>query len=124
MLEFLLGTLMLATPILLTGGWARWSKNSRSYTASAEWSFAGFVFATASAALAIITILVALVRPLPISHPLSLLTYAVAFLLSIMGTGAALAGIWKPGPLRWFAPLCAGGTTVFWFMVAIGQLVT
>ena len=124
MLEFLLGILMLATPILLTGGWARWSKNSRLYTASAEWSFAGFVAATVSAALVIITILVALVRPLPINHPLSLFTYATALLLSIMGVGAALAGIWKSGPLRWHAPLCAGGTTVFWFMIVIGQLAT
>ena len=124
MLEFLFGFLMLATPLLLIGGWARWSKGPRLYTASAEWSFAGFVAATASAALAFVTVLVALVRPLPISHPLSLLTYAVALLLSMMSMGAGLAGIWKPGPLRWFAPLCAGGMAVFWFMIVIVQLVT
>lgn len=124
LLEFIFGTLMLATPILLVGGWVRWSKSPDSRYGRAGLAFVGFSLATASAVLAIIAWIVAVVRPLPFSHPLSLLTYLSALLLSIVGIGTAVAGISEPGPLRWIAPMCVAGTAAFWFMFLIGQFVS
>ena len=121
MLVFAFFTALLVTPILLVWGWMRWSKGPRSQNVCAALSWVGFLFATVSAGLAIITVFTALVRPFPFYDPVLLFIYRVAFLLAIPGMVAALAGIWKPGPLRWHAPLCVAGTTFFWLMMASGE---
>jgi small-conductance mechanosensitive channel len=101
-------------------GWIRWAKQKERRIALPGPSFIGFLFASISALLAISTLL----------HPrfvagfdtydstLMMKIYKYGALLSAAGMILAIIGIWRRGPLRWYAPICGLGTFVFWFVAA------
>jgi hypothetical protein len=42
-------------------------------------------------------------------------------LLSLSGLVFGVAGVWRPGQVRWLAPVCSSGTLLFWFASAMGE---
>jgi hypothetical protein len=32
-----------------------------------------------------------------------------------------IGGVWRPGPLRWHAPICGLGMSAFWLLAAEGE---
>jgi hypothetical protein len=113
----------LGVPALLLCGWIRWSKQKNSYprSRSSTLSLLGFSLATASAALGLATHLYArFVHSFPFSDPMLMKIYAVGCLLSIVGIALGVAGTGRPNAVRWFAPVCAFGTLLFW-LLALGS---
>jgi hypothetical protein len=115
-------TIYIALPAAMVWGWARWSKRSQSRTVLSILSLVGFIFATASGLLVISAVLYArAVGGFPFYDPSLLRIYRWGALLSLSGIVFAIIGVWRPGPLRWHAPVCAIGTLVFWLGAAAGE---
>ena len=105
---------MLGVPLLTIWGWVRWSKDRQSPTLFAKLSLIGFVFATASVGLALLTWLIAMTKGFRYYDPLLLNIYGIGLLLSLLGLLFGVSGVWKSGPLRWHAVVCAVGMLGFW----------
>jgi len=115
-------SIYVALPAGIIWGWVRWSKRAQTPTLLSVLSLIGFAFATASGMLAISSLLYArAIGGFPFYDPLLMKIYGWGGLLSLSGFVFALIGLWRPGPLRWHAPLCAIGTLLFWFGAAIGE---
>lgn len=112
----------IVTPVGLVWGWIRWRRNPRPSGWSAYCASAGFLLATASTALAIGALLYSTaIGGFPYYDHRLLRIYAFGLCLSLFAFVASLGGVWKPGPLRWFAPVCAAGTAIFWFLTASSE---
>jgi len=110
--------------ILVTLAWGcgRWAKRKQPRTLSAALSVAGFSLATASALLAITSMLYAqAIGGFSFYDPRLLRIYRWGALLSFVGTVVALGGLWRPNLLRWHALVSALGTLVFWVLAAYGE---
>ncbi len=81
-------------------------------------SLAGFVLASVSAALEIVSGAYAQFRSFPFEDPVLLRIYRWGFLLAFAGLVTGLFGIGKKTPLRWKAPLLSTVLLLLW----IGQL--
>jgi hypothetical protein len=82
----------------------------------------GFVLATASAVLAVSTVIYAHhIGGFPYYDPRLLRIYRWGALLSLTGMAFALGGVWRRGPLQWLAPVCTFGTLLYWFGAASGE---
>jgi hypothetical protein len=120
---YLLETLFyVVVPALTIWGWARWARRRQVRSVASMASFIGFAFATASAALAAVSVFWA--------HEIGgfayydrrlLLIYLLGGLLSLIGFVLSLVGISKANPLRWHAIVCAVGTALFWLSAAAGE---
>ena len=109
-------------PVLTVWGWMRWRKTNQPRTRMSDLSFAGFALASASVLLAALTVFAAMVRGgFPYYDPLLLTIYKIGFVLSLGGLIFGLCGIWRNGPVRWHAPLCALGILVFWLLSASSE---
>jgi hypothetical protein len=107
------------SPVMLVWGWIRWAKRPKLRTIPSILSLLGFIFATASATLAVSCLVYEHVHPNPrfaIFYPLlwnmsrcGVLTSFAAILFSVLG-------VWRQSSLRWHAPVCALGTLAFWWM--------
>jgi hypothetical protein len=105
-------------PILLISGWFRWSKDKRTPGLVLKFSMVGFSLASASALLGLSTALYALlIRSFPFYDPTLMRIYACGSLLSLLGIIFAIGGLWRRGPLRWYALASAAGTLLFWLVV-------
>ena len=111
----------LVTPIVLIWGWARWTREPRQRTVPAILSLVGFILATASAILALGSVAYAQVHHFPYYDPLLLRIFRWGGLLSIVGILFGIGGVWRPGSLRWHAPLCGVGMLAFWLLAAEGE---
>ena len=122
MIEWFLGVSVffgiLGVPFLTVWGWIRWSKNQDRRTLVSKLSLAGFAFATASSGLALLTWLVAMTKGFRFYDPLLLTIYKAGLLLSLAGLLFGILGVWRPGPVRWHAPVCALGMLCFWVTIA------
>jgi hypothetical protein len=99
----------------------RWAKHSQQ-TVSAVLSLVGFSLASTSGLLGILTAAYAiLIRPFPFYDPVLLNIYRWGILISLSGIAFAVGGVWRRNPLRWYAPACAVGTLLFWFITASGE---
>lgn len=110
-----------AVPFITIWGWWRWAKLRRPRTLASNLSLIGFGQATLSALLAVFTFMLARVRRFAFYDPLLLTIYQVGLLLALGGIVLGLSGVWRPGPLRWHAPLCSLAMLVFWFLAASAE---
>jgi len=112
-------TIYVALPITLTWGWVRWVKRREFRTASPILSFIGFLLASASALLAIATMVYAArIGGFPYYDSRLLRIYRWGLLLSCAGIIFSIGGAWRPSVLRWYAPAAAIGMFLFWFAMA------
>jgi hypothetical protein len=111
----------LMTPVALIWGWTRWTRQPKQRTVPAILSLIGFVFATASAVVAVSSVAYAQVHHFPFYDPLLLRIFRWGVLLSLAGILFGIGGVWRPGPLRWHAPICGLGMFAFWFIAASGE---
>jgi len=109
---------IIGPPAILTWGWVRWVKRPKPKTAPAISSLIGFVFATASALLALATtVYAALIHGFAFYDPTLMKIYGWGFMLSLGGIVLGVAGIWRPGSLRWHAPVSGVCMTAFWLIM-------
>jgi hypothetical protein len=109
-------------PVLIIWGWARWFSRTQPRTLPSILSLIGFILATASGLLALASVLYAhAIGGFPYYDPRLLRIYAWGGLLSLSGIVFGIAGVWRPGPVRWLAPACSFGTLLFWFVSAMGE---
>jgi hypothetical protein len=111
----------LVTPVALIWGWARWTRQPKQRTDPAILSLIGLVFASASAVVAVSSLAYAQVHHFPYYDPLLLRIFRGGGLLSLIGILFGVGGVWRPGPLRWHAPICGLGMFAFWLISASGE---
>jgi hypothetical protein len=111
----------LVTPVALIWGWTRWARQPKQRSVPAILSLTGMVFATASAVLAVSSIAYAQVHHFPFYDPLFLRIFRWGGLLSFAGILFGIGGAWRPGPLRYYAPVCGLGMFAFWVLAAEGE---
>jgi hypothetical protein len=119
-LLFILGYFI--SPISIVWGWVRFARH--------EWhlrkimpmlALCGFVLATASALLAIGTVIYAQFHHFPFYDPLLMKIFGAGFLLSLGGLFLGIIGMWRPSSLRYHAPISAIATAAFWFVASMGE---
>lgn len=111
----------LVTPTALIWGWTNWTHQPKPKTLSAILSLIGFIFATTSAILAVSSVAYAQVHHFPYYDPLLLRIFRWGGLLSLAGLVFGIGGMWRPGSLRWHAPVCGLGMLAVWFIAATGE---
>jgi len=111
----------LGAPTILIWGWVRWLNQPKPHSISATLSIIGFVLATASALLAVSSIVFAQFHHFPYYDPLLLRIFRVGTLLSLGGIAFGVSGAWRATSLRWHAPISGVATLAFWFMAASGE---
>jgi uncharacterized BrkB/YihY/UPF0761 family membrane protein len=118
---FVIG-IYIALPVVMIWGWTRWTKRREPRTTFSTLSLIGFTLGTVSGLLAISAMLYArAVGGFPFYDPSLMRIYRWGALLSLAAMVFAIIGLWRPGPLRWHAPVCAVGTLVFWLAAAAGE---
>jgi len=114
--------LLVGLPFALAWGWLRWWKQAGKRNLFAILSLIGFAFATGSALLAAaLPIYARAMGGFPYYDPTLLRIYRCGAMLSVVGIGFGVAGLWKPNSLRWHAPACAVGALLWWFMEASSE---
>jgi hypothetical protein len=109
-------------PALLIWGWVRWFKRPKPWTIFPILSFVGFALATASAVLAAASILYAqFIGGFAYYDPRLMKIFRSAGVISLTAIAFAVAGVWRPGPLRWHALACAIGMLLFWLAAGAGE---
>ena len=110
------------SPVILAWGWVRWCRKPKLRTVPAILSLLGFIFASASALLAVSAGASSLKRGgFPYYDPLLMRIFGIGGLLSLGGLIVGVGGIWRASPLRWHAPVSAVTTLAFWIASAIGE---
>ncbi|MBI3477612.1 MAG: hypothetical protein HY010_17915 [Acidobacteria bacterium] len=111
----------LVTPVALIWGWTRWARQQEQRSVPAILSLLGFIFATASAVIAVSFAAYAQLHHFPYYDPLLLRIFRWGVLLSLSGILFAIGGVWRSGPLRWHALVCGLGMSAFWLLAAEGE---
>ncbi|MGA2982518.1 MAG: hypothetical protein ABSG32_01815 [Terriglobia bacterium] len=112
----------MSLPVLLAWGWVRWARQRQSRTVCGILSLIGFTFASLSALLAIfLAVYGRVIGHFQYYDPALMRIYGVGLLLSMVGFGFGISGVWKANPLRWHAPACAIGTFLYWFFLAASE---
>ncbi len=98
-------------------------KAPKSKTVCSIFSFSGFLFATSSALLAVLSLIYAhtLTNGFPFYDPRLLRIYRWGALLSTVGFCLGVGGVWRKNSLRWHSPLTSFGMFAFWFLAAEGE---
>jgi hypothetical protein len=102
-------------PLMLVLEWVRWCKRPKLRIMPSIISLVGFIFATASAALAVSSLVYAYF--LHFSGGLDPVLYRMfgsGMWISFAGILFGAIGAWWQNSLRWHAPVCAIGTLAFW----------
>src|SRR5215471_11415032 len=114
--------LYLALPAVMIWGWLRWRKSREPRSVLSTLSFIGFTLGTVSGLLAIsATLYSRAVGGFPLYGPSVMRIYRWGTILSLVAVLFAIIGVWRPGPLRWHAPVCAVGTLAFWLTEITGE---
>ena len=111
----------LVSPVLLICGWAQWVRQPKPRSVAPILSLVGIAFATASALLAIAAVAFAQIHHFPHQDPMLIKVYRVGVLLSRVAVVLGIVGIWRPGSLRWYAPISALATLAFWMLAATSE---
>jgi hypothetical protein len=107
----------IGAPTLLVWGWLRWMQRPKQRTLCPNLSLAGFLFATASALLAVTSVMYSFgVGGFRYYDPRLLKIFRWGILLSLTGILFGISGVWRPSSLRWHAPASAVVTLIFWIM--------
>jgi hypothetical protein len=121
MFAILIGLGFLVSPITLIWGWKRWADQPKLRTIPSILSLIGFVFATASALLAVSSVAYAQVHHFSFYDPLFLRIFKWGILLSLAGVFFGIGGIGRPSATRWHTPLSGIGLLAFWVLAAEGE---
>lgn len=106
-------------PLSLLWGWIRWIDKPKNHTVISILSLIGFLFATASALLAIASIVYAHgTRGFSFYDPRLMRIYRWGLLLSLCGFLFGIGGLIRSNTLRWHAPLSSLGMLAFWIGAA------
>jgi len=109
-------------PLGIIAGWIRWLKGRTSPTLFSVLSLLAFGFATCSALLALSSVIYAhSIGGFPFYDPRLLRIYRWGGFLSLGGIVLGVLGCWRKSPLRWYAPFCSLGMSVFWAFAAMGE---
>jgi len=111
----------LVSPVLLFWGWVRWLKQSKLRTITSLLSLSGFLLASASALLALLSIPYAQVHRFGYYDPSLIRIFRWGVLLSFTGLCLGVGGACRTSSLRWLSPLAALGTLAFWLFSAAGE---
>jgi len=104
-------------PALVIWGWIRWMQRPEEQDRSTILSFAGFLFATASALLAASAIAYAYsIRGFPYYDPRLLKIDLAGLGLSLVGITLSALGTVRPNLLRWHALGSSIGMLLFWIV--------
>jgi hypothetical protein len=107
----------LSTPVVLFMGWRRWLRRPSPQSLLSLLSLAGFVLASASAVLAIGTVLCSLTTGgFRFYDPTLLKLYRSGLLLGLGGLVFALVGVWNRNSLRWHAPALSLSMLLLWLI--------
>ena len=108
-------------PAAIVGG-CRWVRRRAPETRFSVVSLVGFSLATCSALLALVSLIYApAIGGFPYYDPRLLRFYRWGGILSDAGLILGIIGCWRRHSLRWYAPLCALGVSVFWGAAAMGE---
>jgi len=111
-----------ALPAAIVVGWIRWVRGKTPETWLSGLSLLAFTLATFSALLAVTSLIYAhLIGGFPYYDPRLLRFYRWGGILADAGLLLGIVGCWRRNPLRWYAPLCALGMSVFWGAAAMGE---
>jgi hypothetical protein len=100
-------------------GWVSWAKRPEWRSLCWLSSLFSFALATTSFLLSAATITYAQAfKGFAYYDPVLLKIFRWGAGLSLLGVIFGMAGIWRRGPLRWFAPVCAFAMLVYWWMMA------
>lgn len=103
-------------------GWRSWiRRRPEQLTVSMTCSLAGFIFASASAALEIGSATYAQFIDIPFEDPALLRVYRWGLLLAFLGLVLGLFGVGKKTPLRWKAPALSAVLLLLWILQAMGE---
>ena len=111
----------LVSPVALILGWNEWVKAPKAKTISSVVSLVGFILASCSALLAVLTFAYANVHHFGFYDPVLMRVFAVGILLSAAGLGASVGGAWRKSTPRWPSLLSSLGTLAFWILAAAGE---
>jgi hypothetical protein len=108
-------------PVALFWGWVRWVGRATLWTLTSVLSLIGFLLATASAILAIVSVAYARVHFFRYYDPVLMRIFRSGALLSTVGFAFAIGGVWRKNVLRWFAVASVVGMFAFWVLAAAGE---
>jgi hypothetical protein len=110
-------------PAAIVLGWIRfWVRGRTSETWLSRLSPAALGLATCSGLLAVISVVYAhAIGGFPYYDPRLLRFYKWGGMLADGGLLLGIVGCWSRNPLRWYAPLCSLGMSVFWVTAAMGE---
>jgi len=105
-------------PAGIVWGWMRWIREQRKATVAGILSLIGFAFATLAGLLAVGAVLFGGPGSYAYYDPRLLRIFRSGLLLSLVGFGFGMCGVWRSNPLRWLSPSCAFGMFLFWLLMA------
>jgi len=111
----------LGSPAIVIWGWVRWLRQPKPRSILATLSMIGFIPATASALLALSSIVFAQFHHFPYYDPLLFRIFRIGTLLSVGGIAFGVFGAGRASSLRWHAPISGVATLAFWFIAASGE---
>ncbi|MBZ5520769.1 MAG: hypothetical protein LAP21_00785 [Acidobacteriia bacterium] len=112
----------IGVPVILVWGWLRWLRRPRERNPFAALSLAGFVFASASALLAVGGVLYSgAIGGFPFYDPRLMRIYGYGLLLSLGAFVLSIPGMWRQNLLRWHAPGLSFGMLLLWVLWASGE---
>ena len=115
---YVFGVFILFPGGVLALGWVLWVNRTQPRTVSGVLSLIGFTFTTLSCLLASSSAVYAYAHWMVARDYLPIRFVRSGYFLSLGGLGFGITGLWRPSPLRWYAPACALGTLFFWFALA------
>jgi hypothetical protein len=112
----------LGVPIVLVSGWFRWWRRSEAESLVSRFALAGFVAGSASAALALGSVIYSLaIGGFPYWDPRLIRIYGVGLLLSLGAMALSLGGTLRRNALRWHAPALSAGMLILWVLWMGGE---
>jgi hypothetical protein len=114
--------LYVVLPVAIVVGWVRWVRGRSPESSLSRLSLFAFALATCSGVLAMISLVYAhAIGGFPYYDPRLLRFYRWGGILADAGLVLGIIGCWRRNPLRWYAPLCALGMSVFWVAAAMSE---
>jgi len=111
----------LVAPVTLVWGWMMWFNQPKLRTVTSILALCGFVLASVSALLAVLTIALALVIGFKYYDPVLMRIFGIGALLSLAASVFGFGGIWKASSLRWHSPVAGLATLAFWVVSMAGE---
>lgn len=109
-------------PAAIIFGWIRWVRRRAQETWLSRLSLLASGLATVSGLVALISVIYAhAIGGFPYYDPRLLRFYRWGGILADAGLVLGIIGCFRRNPLRWYAPLCALGVSVFWAAAAMGE---